>query len=211
MKQVGPWGDAGDFVVALAPIALVLYLTLKSNAPPPSRSLPTCAAFAWFLRLVYFDSTPNELNAGVAAGALGALNVVAIIFGAVLLFKTMELTGCLQFMIRLMKHYTGGHPVAEAMLIGWCFVNIVEGAAGFGTPVALASPILIELGAEPFAAIAATLTLDALGTHFGAVGPHHLPNRVASHATRPPYMAGRHSDMARVRQARPRRAPGALY
>ena len=82
----------------------------------------------------------------------------------------MELTGCLQWTIALMKATAGGHPVAEAMLIAWGFVNIVEGASGFGTPVALGAPILVELGHSPLDAISACLVMDALCTHFGAVG-----------------------------------------
>ena len=130
---------------ALAPILLIVGLALKKNAPPPTRSLPLAALCAWVLRLTYFKSDPNEVNAACLAQALGALSIISIIFGAVVLFQTMEMTGCMDWITELMRVVTGAHPVAEAMLIGWGFVNIVEGASGFGTLVALASPVLIEV------------------------------------------------------------------
>eukprot|EP00931_Biecheleriopsis_adriatica_P051511 TRINITY_DN29888_c0_g1_i1.p1 TRINITY_DN29888_c0_g1~~TRINITY_DN29888_c0_g1_i1.p1 ORF type:complete len:638 (-),score=82.85 TRINITY_DN29888_c0_g1_i1:68-1981(-) len=159
-----------DLFAALAPIILLVVLTLKPNPLPPSTSLSAAALFAWTLRLVYFESDPNVINAGVVVSALGMLGIVAIIFGAVVLFKAMELTGCLTWLVQMMKSVTQSNPVAEAMLIGHAFVYIVEGASGFGTPVALASPILIELGHAPIDAISATLVIDALCTNFGAVG-----------------------------------------
>ena len=168
--SVGPWGDVGDFLVALAPIVLLLFLTVKREAPPPSVALPTSAAVAWLLRLAYFGSAPNELHAGMVASALAAVNIACIIFGAVALFSTAERTGCMAWNVGAMKRYAGGHRVAEAMLVGWAFTHLVEGASGFGTPVALAAPILIQLGAPPLNALAASLTFNGLCAHFGAVG-----------------------------------------
>ena len=79
---VGPWGDGGDVVVALAPILLVVGLTLKKDPPPPTTSLPLAALLAWFCRLAYFGSDPNYVNAAALAEALGALSVISIIYGA---------------------------------------------------------------------------------------------------------------------------------
>jgi lactate permease len=56
------------------------------------------------------------------------------------------------------------------MLIGWAFAYMIEGASGFGTPVALASPMLVQLGHDPFAAVACCLLTNTLATVFGAVG-----------------------------------------
>lgn len=60
--------------------------------------------------------------------------------------------------------------MAEVFLISWSFAYLVEGASGFGTPVALASPMLTELGHDPIQTIACCLIMNALATQFGAVG-----------------------------------------
>lgn len=170
VHAVGPWGNGGDVLVALLPIAFIVALTLKPTPALPTTTLPAAAALAWFLRLAYFRADPNAVNAAALAQALGAASIIAIIYGAVVLFQTMELTGCMHWITTFMRRMARAHPVAEAMLIGWGFVAVVEGASGFGTPVALASPILIQLGHRPVNAIAGTLILDGLVTNFGAVG-----------------------------------------
>ena len=87
-EAAGPWGNAGDVAVALLPIAFIVWLTLKHNAPPPTTSLPLSALLAWVMRLVYFGSEVNSVNAAALSQALGALTIVSIIFGAVVLFQT---------------------------------------------------------------------------------------------------------------------------
>jgi lactate permease len=57
-----------------------------------------------------------------------------------------------------------------ALLIAWFFTLFIEGAAGFGTPIALAAPFLVAAGFQPLAAVAAALFGHAVGVSFGAVG-----------------------------------------
>jgi lactate permease len=56
------------------------------------------------------------------------------------------------------------------MLVGWCFTYLVEGVSGFGTPTALAAPILSSLGIDPLDSIVVCLIFNTLQTPFGAVG-----------------------------------------
>lgn len=65
------------------------------------------------------------------------------------------------------KDLSGGHPVAEVYLISWAFAYLVEGASGFGTPVALAAPMLASLGHDPFNTVVCGLIMNALSTQFG--------------------------------------------
>ena len=58
----------------------------------------------------------------------------------------------------------------QAILIGWFFGLFIEGAAGFGTPVALAAPLLVGLGYAPVRAVSLALLGHAAGVSFGAVG-----------------------------------------
>ncbi|TVR42191.1 MAG: L-lactate permease [Planctomycetota bacterium] len=61
-------------------------------------------------------------------------------------------------------------PVAQLMVIGWAFVFLIEGASGFGTPAALAAPLLVALGFRPVHAALFCLVCDTVPTSFGAVG-----------------------------------------
>jgi L-lactate permease len=59
------------------------------------------------------------------------------------------------------------HPIAEVFLIGWAFVYMIEGASGFGTPVALAAPMLVSLGHPPVETISCCLIMNSLSTVYG--------------------------------------------
>lgn len=171
MVEGGPWGPAGDVVLSLLPIAFLLLVTLvKPIALTTATSLPLAAFFLWLVRMVYFSHDPNFVNACVLYGVLDTLTPVSICFGAILLFAVMEETLCLPWIIQTIKQLSGGHPVAEVLLIGWAFVSLIEGASGFGTPVALGAPMLAALGHDPFLCVVCLLVMDTMATVFGAVG-----------------------------------------
>jgi len=58
----------------------------------------------------------------------------------------------------------------QALIIGFLFVSFLEAAAGFGSPAALAAPMLISLGFPAVAAAAITLIFDSVAVSCGAVG-----------------------------------------
>ena len=66
------------------------------------------------------------------------------------------------YMMREMKVLTGGHPVAELTVI-YSFAMMVEGASGFGTPVALGAPMLISLGHPKFECVVVLLLMNTFG------------------------------------------------
>eukprot|EP00439_Symbiodinium_sp_Y106_P046065 s2220_g5.t2 len=77
---------------------------------------------------------------------VGAAECTAPCRGAIFLFDCMESAHCLAWMKVQLRVITDSHPVAEVMLIGFCFAFVVEGASGFGTPAALAAPMLYSMG-----------------------------------------------------------------
>ncbi|CAK0832250.1 unnamed protein product, partial [Prorocentrum cordatum] len=115
-------------------------------------------------------SHPHDIAGNVITGVLQALTPISIVAGAIFLFDCMESSGCLAWMRTTMKAVTKGHPVAEVMLIGWGFSFLVEGASGFGTPAALAAPMLYSMGHQKLDAVASLLLFNGFSATFGAVG-----------------------------------------
>ena len=68
--------------------------------------------------------------------------------------------------------FTGISPDAriQAVIIGFIFGAFIEGAAGFGTPAALAAPLLISVGFPPLAAAVVALIYNSVPVCYGAVG-----------------------------------------
>ncbi|TVR80936.1 MAG: L-lactate permease [Rhodospirillales bacterium] len=81
-----------DFIMAVAPIVILIFLMVKKNSWPAYLALPFSALLVYGIKVVYFGSDPNLINATVVAGMLTAFTPIFIIWGAILLFKTMEHT-----------------------------------------------------------------------------------------------------------------------
>jgi lactate permease len=158
-----------DLIVSLLPIVFLIFIMTKKNSVPSRRALPVTAVLMYFLSLIFLKQEPIQTNAAVIDGLLTALTPISIITGAIFLFKTMEKTGAMD-VIRDWLNGISSNKVAQLMIIGWAFSFMIEGASGFGTPAALAAPILVGLGFSPLSAALFTLILNSVPVSFGAVG-----------------------------------------
>lgn len=166
----GPWGSLADVLLCALPVFFLLFATLKKNPLPTTSSLPISAVLLAVVRLAYLSLDPLETLALMVAGVFGALTPITIVAGAIFLFECMENSGCIAWMNMAMKRLSDGHPVAEVMLIAWSFAYLIEGASGFGTPAALASPMLMALGHPALQTVVCLLLMNTFATVFGAVG-----------------------------------------
>jgi lactate permease len=117
------------------------------------------------------------LRDGVAATLLGAgaealsstVTILWIVLPALALYEFQSRTGALDRIRDALTGLTADRRL-QAILIAWFFGLFMEGAAGFGTPVALAAPLLLGLGYSPVRAVVLALLGHAAGVSFGAVG-----------------------------------------
>ena len=165
----GPWGKAMDVIFCLLPLAFLLAATLWPTPLPTTLSLPFSAVMMFLVRTMYLGSDPLLCSSAVILGLHEFLTPLSIMAGAIMLFETMEATKCMPFIMREMKSLTQGHPVSEMVLI-FCFAYMVEGASGFGTPVALGAPMMASLGYPKFESVVCLLCLNTFATVWGAVG-----------------------------------------
>lgn len=112
----GPWGDVMDVLFCIAPIVLLIVVTIKPNPMPTTQSLPLAAFLMYLVRLVYLSSDPVLTHGAIVLGLLEAWTPLSIMAGAITLFESMEASYCLPYMMREMKSLTDGHPIAEMML-----------------------------------------------------------------------------------------------
>lgn len=115
-------------------------------------------------------SGPARAVAGIAAEAsFSTLTILWIILPALVIFEFQERTGAI-LRIRDMLAGLSNDRRILAILIAFFFGLFLEGAAGFGTPIALAAPLLVGLGFAPVNAVVLALLGHAAGVSFGAVG-----------------------------------------
>ncbi len=141
----------------------------KSNAMPSHQALPLCALLVYLIMLFPFAQDVTLVHATVINGLLKSFTPILIIAGAIFLFRTLETTGSLKI-IKAELNQVSDNPVAQLIIIGWAFSFLLEGASGFGTPAAIAGPILVGLGYPPLKVAALVLIMNSVPVSFGAVG-----------------------------------------
>jgi lactate permease len=161
--------NSRDVIAAILPLIILIYMMTRKKSVPSNIALPLSAGMVYAIHLVYFKSDPNLVNATVVKGILAALTPISIIWGAVLLTKTMRLSGAGQVVREWLIGVTPNR-VAQLMLIGWAFSFMIEGASGFGTPAAVSAPVLVALGFEPIPVAILSLIMNSVPVSFGAVG-----------------------------------------
>lgn len=107
----GVWGPAMDVILSLAPIGVLLLVTLIPHPLPTTTSLPLSAFICWLIRIAYFAAEPNAVTAQAFSGALAAVTPVTIVAGAIFLFESMDSSGCILWMRFQMQRLTAGHAV----------------------------------------------------------------------------------------------------
>ncbi len=154
---------------AALPIAFLIFVMTKPRPMPSPIAFAIAAALAYLIRIFVFDSPFNLVNAAVIGGLLNALTPIAIVFGAIFFFVAMERSGAMNI-LREWLHDVSQNSVAQLMIVGWAFQFLIEGASGFGTPAALAAPILVGLGFPALRVAILCLVMNSISVSFGAVG-----------------------------------------
>ncbi|MEX2642100.1 MAG: L-lactate permease [Acetobacterales bacterium] len=174
-------------LLALAPILLILVLMVVlrwSAVAAGLAGLVTTLAVA----LLAFDyggaGSPGLTPALAVGGALAeavfvATTIIWIIFPALCIYE-LQLHGGAFDTLKTALSRLSDDPRILAVLVGWFFALFMEGAAGFGTPVALAAPLLVSLGFAPVTAVTLAMIGHAAGVSFGAVGTPVLPQIAAT-------------------------------
>jgi lactate permease len=159
-----------SFIVATLPIVAVLALLGVFRRPAWQASLAGLVVGLIISVGVWQFPIGLAFNS-VAAGATFALwPVMWIVFNALLLYNVAVRSGRFdQFRDWVLNHLPNDRRVV-LVVIGFCFGALLEGIAGFGTPVAITSSLLILVGYPPLEALVFTLIFNTAPVAFGALG-----------------------------------------
>ena len=101
--------------------------------------------------------------------AFGLLKIAWIVLAAVYLYDISVETGQFEIMKESIAGITADRRL-QVLLVAFCFGAFIEGAAGFGAPVAIAGAFMIGLGFRPFHAAALNLIANTAPVAWGAIG-----------------------------------------
>ena len=157
-------------LLSLSPILLALLAMIIRRiqlSAPKALFLSLCLAIV--LALFVWKMEPAALAAFGVLGVCKALEVFFIIFGAILFLNMLRRCGYMDAIQRSFSRVSPDRRV-QAILIAWLFGAFIEGTAGYGTPAALAAPLLVALGFPPVAACIVCLIANSTPVPFAAAG-----------------------------------------
>jgi lactate permease len=158
-----------ELVFAALPIAFLIFVMTKKKGMPSTVAFALAALLTYIIRIAFFNTNANLAHAAILSGLLQALTPISIVFGAIFFFVALERSGAMQT-LTLWLDGVSRNPIAQLMIVGWSFIFLIEGASGFGTPAALAAPILVGLGFPPMRVAVLCIVMNTIPTSFGAVG-----------------------------------------
>ena len=167
-------------LVAALPI-IVLFTLLAGLKVKPHWCAISGASTAVLVAIIFFKMPPVLAGLSFAYGvAFGVLKIAWIVLAAVYLYDISVETGQFEIMKESVAGITADRRL-QVLLVAFCFGAFIEGAAGFGAPVAIAGAFMIGLGFKPFHAAALNLIANTAPVAWGAIGtPVHTLAAVTS-------------------------------
>ena len=155
-------------ILSFLPIIIILVMMIGFKKSSKI-SLSTALFLAVLIALFFWKMNIINVAAYVLFGFLKAFDILVIVFGAILILNTLKFSGGMDSINHAFSSISKDRRV-QVIIIGWAFGAFIEGASGFGTPAALAAPLLVGLGFPALAAAMSTLILNSSPVSFGAVG-----------------------------------------
>ncbi|ENM5890375.1 L-lactate permease [Vibrio mimicus] len=155
-------------LVAFSPIVVAAILLVGLNWPA-KKAMPVAFALTVVIALMFWDMSANRVIASVLQGLGITVSVLWIVFGAIFLLNTLKYTGAITTIRNGFTNISPDRRV-QAIIIAWCFGSFIEGASGFGTPAAIAAPLLVAIGFPALAAVLMGMMIQSTPVSFGAVG-----------------------------------------
>ncbi|RBW64684.1 L-lactate permease [Vibrionales bacterium C3R12] len=155
-------------LLAFSPIVIAAILLVGLNWPA-KKAMPVAFGLTVIIALVFWDMSVNRVLASVFQGLGITVSVLWIVFGAIFLLNTLKHTGAITTIRNGFTDVSTDRRV-QAIIIAWCFGSFIEGASGFGTPAAIAAPLLVAIGFPALAAVLMGMMIQSTPVSFGAVG-----------------------------------------
>lgn len=156
-------------LVAALPIIVLFTLMAGLRVKPHWCALAGAGTALLVATLVYGMPVTLASASFFYGVAFGLLKIVWIVVAAVYLYDISVDTGDFEIMKTSVAGITADRRL-QLLLVAFCFGAFIEGAAGFGAPVAIAGAFMIGLGFKPFHSAALNLIANTAPVAWGAIG-----------------------------------------
>lgn len=154
--------------LALLPI-IVVAIFLVGLRWPASKAMPLSYITVVIVGYFVWQLPVAKIVGGTVNGLVTAISLLYIIYGSVLVLYTIMESGGLAQIRKSLIDVSPDRRV-QVIIVAWLFGSFIEGASGFGTPAAVACPLMLGLGFPAFAAVISGMIIQSTPVTFGAVG-----------------------------------------
>jgi len=156
-------------LIAVVPL-VIIFVCLAVLKMKAHKAGPLAAASAIGIAIAVWGMPAKLAGLAFAQGAaFGLFPVFYIVITTLFLYNITVKGGQFEIIRASLAGVTGDRRI-QALLIAFCFGAFIEGAAGFGTPVAIAGATLVGLGFRPLYAAGVCLIANTAPVAFGAIG-----------------------------------------
>ncbi|HBG75023.1 MAG: hypothetical protein A2X25_04550 [Chloroflexi bacterium GWB2_49_20] len=155
-------------ILAAIPIIIILILMVGYRWGA-ARAGSAGYLTAFLIALAFFGANSQVLAFAHTRALLLSVDVLLIVWSAFLLYQVADEAGAIKIIGEALPYLTNDRGM-QAILIGWVFASFLQGAGGFGVPVAVTAPILVGLGFNPIAAVVIPSIGHGWAVNFGSLG-----------------------------------------
>jgi len=155
------------WVLAAAPIVVLLALVVLGRTSAWLNGFVALAC-AVVVGALAFGAGPAVVAVGAVKGVWTGVWILCVVWAALLVFHLTRQMG----LMRLGDLLSSILPreVENVLIVAWIFPSLIQGVAGFGTPIAVAAPLLVTMGIAPVRAVALPLVGYHWAVGFGSMG-----------------------------------------
>ena len=155
-------------LLAFSPIILAGILLIGFRLPA-KYAMPITFILTFLIAYCFWGMSFNRILASSFQGLIITSSILWIIFGAILLLNTLKHSGAINTINHGFSSISKDRRI-QVILIAWLFGCFIEGASGFGTPAAVAAPLMVAVGFPPLSAVVFGMMIQSTPVSFGAVG-----------------------------------------
>ena len=155
-------------IFALLPLVVLFVLLGVVRMKAQWASLITLGVAIVVAVAVYSMPIGQAGDSALEGAAFGFWPIMWIVINALWIYNMTEATGHFAILRRAFTMISDDSRV-QVVVIAFCFGALLEALAGFGTPVAICSVMLVGLGLSPLRAVAVALVADTAPVAFGAI------------------------------------------
>ncbi|MCA1218974.1 L-lactate permease [Streptomyces sp. 8L] len=155
-------------LIAILPLLVLFLLLGVLRMRAWLASLISAAVSVVLAITAYAMPAWDALNSGALGAANGFFPIMWIVINAIFVYNLTVETGHFDVLRRSFASVSEDQRV-QAIIIAFCFGALMEALAGFGTPVAISSVMLMALGFRPLKAATVTLVANTAPVAYGAI------------------------------------------